>query len=91
MPVVRRLLTLALLVLLYPTSHALTVLTTGKVASFKATEGMIRFDKDPALSPIVAPACPTTSSVKPSSSYPQAKNHVDAALPCANWKTSGGS
>jgi hypothetical protein len=94
MPVVRRFLTLAFLVALASTSHALTVLTTGKVASFKGTEGMIRFGEDPALSPVAAPACPTVSSVK-LSSYPQATNrlvvHVDAELPCANWKVSGGA
>jgi hypothetical protein len=93
MPVVRRLLPLLLLASLVPSAHALTLLTTSKVASFKGDGGMVRFGKDPALATPVAPVCPTVSRVS-LSSYPQATNriveHLDVELPCASWKASGG-
>jgi hypothetical protein len=93
MLVVRRLLPLLLLAALVPSAHALTVLTTGKVATFKGDEGMVRFGKDPALATPIAPVCPTVSRVS-LRSYPQATNrvveHLDVELPCASWKAGGG-
>lgn len=94
MLVVRRLLPFLVLAAFVPSADALTVLTASKVASFKGTEGMVRFGKDPALATPTAPVCPETSRVK-LSSFPQATNrvvvHLDVELPCAGWKQSGGS
>lgn len=90
---VRRLVAVLSLVAAASPALALTVLTTGKAASFKGETGMIRFGKDPALATPVAPVCPTTSAVT-LSSYPQATNrvvvHLDVTLPCANWKVADG-
>ncbi len=70
----------------------LTVLTTGKVARFKATKGTVAIGKDPALADGPAPTCPTASAIE-LSSYPQATQRVAVAtsvtLDCAKWRRKG--
>ncbi len=93
MPVLRPLLAVLVLLVAVSSADALTVLTAGKVASFKSGKGMVRIAKDPALATPAQPVCPAVSRLT-LGSYPQATNrvvvHVDAALPCANWQQTGG-
>ncbi|MCW5892556.1 MAG: hypothetical protein KIT14_18740 [bacterium] len=91
MPV--RLALLALALVWAPPVHALTVLNTGKVATFKNGKGMIRVGKDRGLAAPTSPLCPETSRLS-LSSYPQAtklvKVHLDVALACEGWRTAAG-
>jgi hypothetical protein len=73
-------------------ADGLTVLSVGKVATFKNGGGTVRVGRDPALASGPSPACPTPSAVEVSS-YPVATQrvavttHVD--LDCSKWKTKG--
>lgn len=66
----------------------LTVLTEGKVASFKNGKGTVRVGRDPQLANAPAPTCPATSAVT-LSSYPEPTQRVvvatEVALDCTKW------
>lgn len=74
-------------------AHALTVLNTGKVATFKNGKGMLRVGKDPGLATLTPPTCPQTSRLS-LSSYPQSTKlvrvHLDVALACDGWRAAAG-
>ena len=91
MPVRLALLALALVWAL--PAHALTVLNTGKVASFRNGKGMVRVGADRGLATPTPPTCPQTSHLS-LSSYPQATKlvvvHVDLDLDCSGWSAGAG-
>jgi len=82
---------LAVLVLLPRLAPAagLTVLTEGKVASFKSGKGSVRVGRDPQLANAPSPLCPATSTVT-LSSYPEPTQVIVVAteveLDCTKWK-----
>ena len=93
---------LALLLLAAPLALALdpiTVLTAGKVATFRAgtatraESGRVAVAGDAALSTLPDPNCPAAPFVLRLAAYPQATNLVEAQpeieLPCAGWKPRG--
>lgn len=91
MPV--RLVLVALVLVWALPAHALTVLNTGKVATFKNGKGMVRVGKDPKLATLTPPICPETSSLS-LSSYPQSTKlvqvHLDVPLACEGWRAAAG-
>jgi hypothetical protein len=84
---------LALALLWALPAHALTVLNTGKVATFKNGKGMLRVGKDRGLATPTSPLCPQTSRLL-LSSYPQSTKlvevHLDVALACEGWRAAAG-
>lgn len=74
-------------------AHALTVLNTGKVATFKNGKGMVRVGKDRGLATLTPPTCPQTSHLS-LSSYPQSTKlvvvHLDVDLACEGWRSAAG-
>src|SRR5262245_16774531 len=73
-------------------AEGLTVLSVGKVATFKNGRGIVRVGRDPALATGPSPACPTRSAVE-LSSYLVATQRVAGTkvldLDCAKWKAKG--
>jgi hypothetical protein len=73
-------------------ADGLTVLSVGKVATFKNGGGIVRVGRDPALAAGPSPACPTRSAVQVSA-YPVATQRVEGTklvdLDCARWKAKG--
>jgi len=73
-------------------ADGLTVLSVGKVATFKNGGGIVRVGRDPALAPGPSPACPTRSAVEVSS-YLVATQRVAGTkvldLDCAKWRAKG--
>jgi hypothetical protein len=87
----RLVLALGLLVLAAADARALTVLTTGKKAAFKAHSAWVRVGKDRALATLVDPTCAggLASSLQVAA-FPQATSRVvgapPAALACEHWR-----
>jgi len=73
-------------------ADGLTVLSVGKVATFKNGGGIVRVGRDGALAAGPSPICPSASAVEVSS-YPVATQRVvvttRVALDCAKWKAKG--
>lgn len=83
--------TLALLLLVGADARALTVLTTGRQAIFRAESALVRVGKDRALASLVDPTCAggVASSIQVAA-FPQATSRVvgapAAALACERWR-----
>jgi hypothetical protein len=73
--------------------HALTVLTVGKQAVFRADEARIRIGRDPRLSPLPAPECGGDEMRLQLASYPVATERLvaqdEVVLPCERWRKAG--
>lgn len=75
-----------------------SLLTVGKVASFKNTGdvarngGLVEIGRDPNLRTLIDPSCPTVTRVQ-ILSYPQAvlrvATNLDVTLDCTKWKAKG--
>jgi hypothetical protein len=82
---------LVLLVLAAADARALSVLTTGKKATFKTHSAWVRFGKDRALATLVDPTCAggATSRLQ-LAAFPQATSRVvgapPTALACERWR-----
>jgi hypothetical protein len=74
-------------------ADALTLFTVGKTGEFRSPAGgepsaLVRVGRDRALTALVDPTCPTTSSVRFALSRTGAdfEDHVEISLPCASWR-----
>ena len=89
----RRVLAMGLLVLAAADARALSVLTSGKKATFKAHSAYVRVGKDRALATLVDPTCAggAASSLQVAA-FPQATSRVVGApaitLACERWRKS---
>src|SRR4051794_20297517 len=90
----RRAVAVVLLLVSAAPSRALTVVTVGKQATFRAGSALVRFGKDRAFATLVDPTCAGGDVAKLQLAwYPQATSRLvatdDATLACAHWRKTG--
>src|SRR5215813_5504143 len=89
---IRRLLAVACLLFVARPAGAQTALTGGKLARFidksndAADSATLNFVKEPGLGALLDPRCPTSSSLRLSSSN---QVNVEVPLDCSKWKLAG--